>query len=127
MEKVRPWCGQPSDRGRLRNRCQISRRSVNPLLRYRDFCDFKDGGRRHFGFSKIRNFNSPSTVRGQYPPLYQISSKSVKRLQRYGDLTFFSKMAAVRHLGFLGHLLGPPTTTTWWSLSFCQIWLVSIT
>ena len=20
MEKVRPWCGQPSDRGRLRNR-----------------------------------------------------------------------------------------------------------
>jgi len=32
----------------------------------------------------------------------QISSKSVKRLQRYGDLTFF-KMAAVRHLGFVGH------------------------
>ena len=26
--------------------------------------------------------------------------KSVKRLQRYGDLTVFFKMAAVRHLGF---------------------------
>ena len=22
MEKVRPWCGQPSDRGRLRNRTE---------------------------------------------------------------------------------------------------------
>ena len=30
----------------------------------------------------------------------QISSKSVKRLQRYGDLTVL-KMAAVRHLGFV--------------------------
>jgi len=23
MEKVRPWCGQPSDRGRLRNRTVV--------------------------------------------------------------------------------------------------------
>ena len=44
------------------------------------------------GFSKIRNFNDRSAVRGQYASLYRISSKSVKRLQRYGDLTvFFSK------------------------------------
>ena len=35
---------------------------------------------------------------GQYVSSCQISSKSVKRLQRYGDLTVF-KMAAVRHLG----------------------------
>jgi len=33
------------------------------------------------------------------PNVCQISSKSVKRLRRYGDLTVF-KMAAVRHLGF---------------------------
>jgi len=25
MEKVRPWCGQPSDRGRLRNRTEYNR------------------------------------------------------------------------------------------------------
>jgi len=37
--------------------------------------------------------------------------KSVKRLQKYGDLTVF-KMAAVRHLGFVGRLLGPRTMTT---------------
>ena len=53
------------------------------------FVIFQDGGRRHFGFSKIRNFNGPSTVRGQYASLYQILSKSVKRLQRYSDLTVF--------------------------------------
>jgi len=63
------------------------------------------------GFSKIRNFNDRSAVRGQYASLYRISSKSVKRLQRYGDLTVFFKMAADRHLGFIERLLGPPTMT----------------
>jgi len=49
-----------------------------------------EGGRRHLGFSKIRNnFNGQSAVRGQYASSCQISSKSVKRLQRYGDLTGF--------------------------------------
>jgi len=27
MEKVRPWCGQPSDRGRLKNRTEPGGRS----------------------------------------------------------------------------------------------------
>jgi len=60
--------------------------------RYRDiaiFVIFQDGGCRHFGFSKIRNFNDISAVRGQYASLYQILSKSVKRLQRYSDITVF--------------------------------------
>ena len=50
---------------------------------------FQDGGRRHFGFSKIRNFNGRSAVGDQYASLYQILSKSVKQLQRYSDLTVF--------------------------------------
>jgi len=29
----------------------------------------------------------------------------------------FSKTAAVRHLGFVVRLLGPPTRRSWWSLS----------
>jgi len=69
------------------------------LQRYRDFCDFPDGGFRHLEFSKIRNFNGLSAIGGQCA-LCQISSKSAKRLQTYGDLTVF-KMAAVRHLGFV--------------------------
>jgi len=64
------------------------------------FCDLQDGGRRHLGFSKIWNFNGQSAVRGLRASPCQISSKSVKRLQRYGDLTVY-KMAAVRHLGFV--------------------------
>jgi len=50
---------------------------------------FQVGGRRHFGFSKIQNFNDISPVRGPYASLYKIFSKSVKRLQRYSDLTVF--------------------------------------
>jgi len=64
------------------------------LRRYRDFCDFQDGGRRHVGFSKIRNFYGGFPVGCQYVSLRQISSKSVTRLQKNGDF------AAVRHLGF---------------------------
>jgi len=35
------------------------------------FVIFQDGGRRHFGFTKIGNFNARSAVRGQYASLYQ--------------------------------------------------------
>jgi len=143
------------------------------LWRYRNFCDFQDGGRRHVGFSISRNFNAQSVVWGRCASPCQISSKTLKRLQRYGNLTVF-KMAAVRHLvfvkfefltagavkrqilyqrtkfredrsnrcediaifvifqdggrrhvGFVGRLLEPPTTTSWWSLS-CKIWLKSM-
>jgi len=62
------------------------------------FVIFQDGGRRHLEFLKIRNYNELSAVWGQCTSSCQISSKSVKRSQRYGDLTVF-KMAAVRHLG----------------------------
>jgi len=34
----------------------------------------------------------------------------------------FFKMAAVRHLGFVRVVFGPPTNRTWWSLSLCKIW-----
>jgi len=61
---------------------------------------FQHGCCRHLEFSKIRNFNGLSAVGDQYASSCQISSKSVKRLQTYGDLTVF-KMAAVRHLGFV--------------------------
>ena len=38
----------------------------------------------------------------------------------------FFKMAAVRHLGFVMHVWGPPTKGIWWSLSLCKIWLKSM-
>jgi len=42
-------------------------------------------------FEKIKNFNDMHPVWGQSAPACQISSKSIKRLLRYGDLTVFSK------------------------------------
>ena len=48
----------------------------------------------------MQNFNGLSAVGGQYASLCKISSKWIKRLQRYDDLTVL-KMAAVRHLGFV--------------------------
>jgi len=47
--------------------------------KYRGFCDFQDSGRRHLGFSKIRNFNGRFAVRGQYASKRQISSKSARQ------------------------------------------------
>jgi len=70
------------------------------MRRYRDFCNFPDGGCRHLEFSKIQNFKGRSDVGGQYATSCQISSASVKWLQRYGDLTVL-KTTAVYHLGFV--------------------------
>jgi len=55
------------------------------------FVIFQDGGRRHLGFSKNKNFNGRSTARRQYMSSCHISSKSAEQSQRYGDLSFFSK------------------------------------
>jgi len=61
------------------------RQSLAVISRF--FCDFQ--GRCHLGFSKIRNLNDLSPVGVQSASSCQILSKSVKRLRRYGDLTFF--------------------------------------
>ena len=52
-------------------------------------------------FEKNGNFNDLPPVWGQSAPACQISSKSVKRLRRYGDLTVF-KMAASAILDMSG-------------------------
>jgi len=93
----------------------------------RDFCFFNMAAAAILDFQKFKKkFNGGSAARGQCASPCQILSKSVERLQRYGDLTVFIKMAAVRHPGFVGRLLGPPTMTNWWCLSLCQIRLKSM-
>jgi len=37
MEKVRPWCGQPSDRGRLKNRTEQNVQTLSLADVSRDF------------------------------------------------------------------------------------------
>jgi len=50
------------------------------------FFDFQDGGGRHLGFSKIRNFNDLSPTGGQYASHCQISSKLVTPSNGCGDM-----------------------------------------
>ena len=72
------------------------------------FLIFQDAAVRHLGFLKVRNFNCPYPSGGQNASSCQILCRSVKALRRYGRFRFF-KMAAVRHLGFVIRLFGPPT------------------
>jgi len=75
------------------------------------------GGDRHLGFSKIWNFNDLSAERGQHSSPRKFYQK-VKRLRKYGNLTFFSKL---RPSAF-----GPPTMNTWRCLVLCKLWLESM-
>jgi len=47
-------------------------------------------------------------------PNFESISQMVAEIWRYFD---FSKMAAVRHLGFVMSVFGSPTKGIWWSLS----------
>jgi len=49
--------------------------------------------------------------------------QTAAEIWRFGD---FSKMAAIRHLGFVMRVFGPSMKGIWWSLSLCKIWLESI-
>jgi len=82
------------------------------------FVIFRDGGRHHLGFSKIKNM----TV----DPVQGANLRHRAKFHQDRSNGRFLKMAAVRHLGFVGRLLRPPTMTTWWSLSLFQIWLKSM-
>ena len=95
----------------------VKRPILHQRTKFRNFDIFQMAAAAILNFQKNRNFNGLSAVEGQYASSCQISSKSVKRLQTYGDLTVF-KMAAVRHLGFVGRRLRP-TTTTFNSLYRC--------
>jgi len=50
-------------------------------------------------------------------------ARTAAKIWRFFD---FSKMAAVRHLGFVMRVLGPLMKGIWWSLSLCKVWLESI-
>jgi len=61
---------------------------------------FKTAAAAILDFQIFEFFYGRSPVGSQCASPCQISSKSVTRLQRYGDYTVF-KMAAVRHIGFV--------------------------
>jgi len=84
MEKVRLWCGQPSDRGRLKNRTeQQGCRGFH--------CSCERGG----GDSKKSKYSSLS-------PLYDFTPIAVETLGAVGE-------AALDFIQELGHRISSPT------------------
>ena len=63
--------------------CQISSKSLELRPIYGDFSIFKDGGRRHLGFSKFRIFNGRARRECRTASSCQISSKSFEPRPRY--------------------------------------------
>jgi len=74
----------------------------------------------------ILDFKNFKIEEGRTSSLCQSSSKSLKPRPRYQSFFRFCKMAAVRHLGWVMHILGPSTMGIWWSLSMSKIWLESM-
>ena len=87
------------------------------------FSIFQDGVRRHLRFWKCGNFRGGKARDGQNASLCQ--NFAAIGLTETWRFFYFSKMAAVRHLGFVMSAFGPPTKSIWWSLSLCKIWLES--
>jgi len=89
-----------------------------------DFSIFKDGGRRHLEFLKFKT----TVGRLRRAELHRHAKFGRNRSNRGRDMAIldFSKMAAVRHLGFVMYVFEPPTKGIWWSLSLCKIWLESM-
>jgi len=99
--------------------CQIWWRSVDEIRRF--FFYFYDGGRHYVGFSKFV-FNGPKGQECQLASWCQIWWWSVKSLLRYVDFSIFPRWRPSAILD-LWCVFGPPTKSTWWSLSVCKIWL----
>jgi len=78
--KCRNFKFQNGQKDQYASSCQISRRSVKPLLRYADFSIFQDGGRRHVKFSKCKNLRG-GKVKGS-------KRITVPNLMAIGELVF---------------------------------------
>ena len=79
------------------------------------FSIFQDGGRQHLGFCNFEIFYRQLAADVQDASPCQILLKLVKRLWRYGSFSIFQDNDCT-HLGFVGHILEPPTKSTWLEL-----------
>ena len=99
---------------------------ILPYPRYGNLFDFQDGGRPpSWIFKKFKILTAHALRRAKVRYDTQFCAD---RSNRCGDMAvfLFFKMAAVRHLGFIMRLFGPPMKCFWWSLSLCKIWFESV-
>ena len=79
--------------GRTASSCQISSKSVMPRPKYGYFQIFKDGGRRHLGFSNFKIFNGRTVKVGELHQRAKFRENRSNRSQNIAIFRFF-KMAA---------------------------------
>ena len=89
FSKFRNFHGLSLERANLHNQAKFREDRSIRCCNIAIFVVFQDSDRHHLGFWKIQHFNGLSPVGGQFASPCQISSKSVKRLLRYDDLTVF--------------------------------------
>ena len=110
--------------GRTASMCQILSKSIKPR-RYVSFRFFKMAAAAILDFWNFKFFTGGTVKRIE---LHHSAKLRQNHSNRGWDITIFdfSKMAAVRHLGFVMRVWGPPTNCIWWSLSLCKMWLESM-
>jgi len=94
--------------------CQISRRSVEQFRRCGPFSILKMAAVRHLGFSKVE-ISTSGVVRGRNMRHYAQFCED-RSNRSIADFRFSRWRGAVRHLGFVLRVLGPPTKSIWLSL-----------
>jgi len=77
---------------------------------------------RHHGFGTVEIL----TADGFHGSNTRHHAKIGQIVMEISQFLHFSKMAAVRHLGFAGRVFGPPANSIRRSLSLYKVWLQSV-
>jgi len=112
--------------------CPVPRPNMHHRAKFREDRSNRSGDMADFRFFKITaaaildfwNFNFLTVGTLKRVELRLLAKFCRNRLNRSWDMAIFRflKMAAVRHLGLVLRVLGPPTKSIWWSLWLCIIW-----
>ena len=103
---------------------QVTKFGGDQLSRYRDIAVFRFSRWRPSAILDIKKSRNFIGGRGAEVELRHPSEFHRNRPIRCRVIAifYFPKVAAVRHLGFVVRVFGPPTKRIWWSLSLRKIW-----
>ena len=126
LVQISNFNGRTAQEGRTASQCQIWSKSVETRSRYGYLFDFSIW--RPPAILDFSNFKFLTVGRLKMIELRRRAKFGRNRSKCGRDMASFRffKMAAVRHLGFVICVFGPPTKGIWWSLSLCKIWRESM-
>jgi len=101
--------------------CQILSKSLKPRRRYVSFRFFKMAAAAMLDFRNFKFLTVGTVKRVKHHQHVKFRQNQSNRGRDMSIFINFSKMAAVRHLGFVMRVCGPPTKGIWWSLSLANL------